>query len=239
MMSLFLTSSPFGPLDNSYTVRGVDPAWGLPDLLKERWRKDAGVLIISAFPSDIPACAEMREGMEKAMREEGLSLSRVDIWDDRTRDYSREVLQNYDVIYLGGGHVPTENAYFRRIGLKEMIEGFDGIIIGISAGTMNAASLVYAQPELPGESLDPAYQRFLPGLGLTDLQILPHYQMVRKMELDGRRIIQDITVEDSYGRDFLALPDGSFVLCENGKETLYGEGYRIRDGKIRPVTDLR
>ena len=238
MMSLFLTSSPFGPLDNSYTVRGVDPAWGLPDLLKERWRKDAGVLIISAFPSDIPACVEMREGMEKAMREEGLSLSRVDIWDDRTRDYSREVLQSYDVIYLGGGHVPTENAYFRRIGLKEMIEGFDGIIIGISAGTMNAASLVYAQPELPGESLDPAYQRFLPGLGLTDLQILPHYQMVRKMELDGRRIIQDITREDSYGHNFLALPDGSFVLSENGKERLYGEGYRIRDGEIHPVTEL-
>lgn len=235
MQHLFLTSSPFGPLDNSYSVRGVDPANGLPGLLKERWRQGARVLIISAFPADIPANIEMRRGMEAAMREEGLSLSAVHIWDDRTGLYTEQKLHSYDVVFLGGGHVPTENAFFHRIGLVSMISSFDGIIIGISAGSMNAASLVYAQPELPGESLDPAYRRFIPGLGLTDLQILPHYQMVRKMELDGRRIIGDITMEDSFGHSFLALPDGSFVLGEDGRETVYGEAFRISDGEITRI----
>ena len=34
---------------------------------------------------------------------------------------------------------------------------------------MNCAETVYAQPELEGESMDPEYQRFLPGFGITKL----------------------------------------------------------------------
>ena len=60
MTSIFLTSSPFGPLDNSYEVEGLDPKNGFPDLVRERWKEDARVLIISAFPADIPANMEMR-----------------------------------------------------------------------------------------------------------------------------------------------------------------------------------
>ena len=235
LRSIFLTSSPFGPLDNSYEVEGLDPKNSFPELVRERWREEARVLIISAFPENIPANIEMRDFMEQAMEISGLSLSAVDIWDDRTTEYSPEILHSYDVIYLGGGHVPTENAYFERIGLRDMIRDFEGIIIGISAGTMNAAENVYAQPEEPGEALDPDYQRFIPGLGLTDINILPHLQMIRGMELDGMKIIDEISLQDSFGHDFLAIPDGSFVLSEEGLETLYGEGFQIKDGQIRQI----
>ena len=235
MRSLFLTSSPFGPLDNSYEVEGLDPKNGFPDLVRERWKEDARVLIISAFPADIPANMEMRSFMEQALEISGLSLSAVDIWDDRTQEYSREALCSYDVIFLGGGHVPTENAYFDRIGLRDMIRDFDGMIIGISAGTMNAAETVYAQPEEEGEALDPDYERFIPGLGLTDINILPHLQMIADMELDGMKIIDEISLGDSFGHDFLAIPDGSFVLAEEGLSVLYGEGWEIKDGQITKI----
>lgn len=235
MTSIFLTSSPFGPLDNSYEVEGLDPANQFPLLVRERWREGARVLIISAFPENIPANMEMRDFMQHALETEGLSLSAVDIWDARTYGYTRQALHSYDVLFLGGGHVPTENAYFQRIGLKDMIRDFDGIIIGISAGTMNAAETVYAQPEEPGEALDPDYERFIPGLGLTDINILPHLQMIRGMELDGMKIIDEISLGDSYGHDFLAIPDGSFVLVEEGLSTLYGEGWQIRDGQMTKI----
>ena len=235
MRSLFLTSSPFGPLDNSYEVEGLDPKNGFPDLVRERWKEDARVLIISAFPADIPANMEMRSFMEQALEISDLSLSAVDIWDDRTEEYSREALCSYDVIFLGGGHVPTENAYFDRIGLRDMIRDFEGMIIGISAGTMNAAETVYAQPEEEGEALDPDYERFIPGLGLTDLNILPHLQMISGMELDGMKIIEEISLGDSFGHEFLAIPDGSFVLIEEGMAALYGEGWQIRDGQMTQI----
>ena len=35
---------------------------------------------------------------------------------------------------------------------------------------------------------------------------------------------------DSMGREFVALNDGSFIVSENGSETLYGEAYLIKDG---------
>ena len=77
--------------------------------------------------------------------------------------------------------------------------------------------------------------RFLPGLGLTDINILPHYQMVKDFYLDGMGLFEDITYGDSYGQSFLALPDGSYVLIEDGKALLFGEAYRIADGKTEQI----
>lgn len=115
------------------------------------------------------------------------------------------------------------------------MKAFRGIVIGISAGTMNCADTVYAQPELPGESANPQYRRFLPGLGLTELMLLPHYQDIKDDMLDGKRLFEDITYPDSYGREFYALEDGSYVLVEDGTTTLFGAAYRIKDGTIRQV----
>lgn len=94
---------------------------------------------------------------------------------------------------------------------------------------MNCADLVYAGPELEGEAIAPSYQRRLPGVGLTDINIFPHFQSLKDDWLDGMRLIEDITYADSVGHEILALNDGSYVLIDDGKVTLYGEAYRIKD----------
>ncbi len=235
MKTIFLTSSPFGPLDNSRIVEGFDPMNRLPENLGRFWKKNARCLVISAFPSDIPACDEMQMSMEHSIRVNFPDISCLDIWDDRTEDYSAQMLSSYDTVFLGGGHVPTENKFFTEIKLRESLSGYDGLVIGISAGTMNAADEVYAQPELSGEAVDPEYKRFLRGLGLTGLNILPHYQMTKNFRLDGMRLFEDITYGDSYGRHFLALPDGSYCICEDGRQTIWGEAYEIADGTMRII----
>ena len=235
MKTIFLTSSPFGPLDNSRSVEGFDPMNRLPENLSRFWKKNARCLVISAFPSDIPACSKMRESMEKSIRVNFPDITCLDIWDDRTEDFSAQSLASYDVVFLGGGHVPTENAFFERIRLRESMQKYDGLVIGISAGTMNAAELVYAQPELAGEAIDPEYKRFIKGLGLTKINILPHYQMTGNFMLDGMRLFEDITYGDSYGRRFLVLPDGSYYTCIEEVGTVWGEAYEITDGKIRLI----
>ena len=125
----------------------------------------------------------------------------------------------------------------RELQLRALLAQWDGIVIGISAGTMNSAETVYAQPELPGESVDPQYERFLPGLGLTETMILPHYQMVKDDLLDGRRLYEDITYPDSWGQQFLVLPDGSYLLIEDGHETVYGEAWRLSNGCLHRICD--
>lgn len=234
-MVVFLTSSPTGPLDNSRPVEGLDNMNNFRENLARYWDGPARCLMISASPDDVEVNDEMREFFANAIEESGFPVCDFDIWDCRTEDFSRETLMSYDVIILGGGHVPTQNAFFQYIQLKRKIKDFDGLVMGISAGTMNCADIVYAQPEMPGEAVDPGYDRFLRGLNLTKTNILPHYQMVCDMELDGMRLFEDITYGDSYGKGFIALVDGSYLLIENGHETIWGEAYLILNGKCQQI----
>ena len=107
---------------------------------------------------------------------------------------------------LCGGHVPTQNHYFAQLGLPGLFHNYHGIVLGVSAGSMNAAHIVYAAPEEPGEAADPHYSRWMNGLGLTETRILPHYQFIRDHVLDGQKV-EDIALADSKKRHFLALPE--------------------------------
>ncbi len=236
-MIVFLTSSPTGALDGSYIVDGLDNRNGFVDQLRKVWKENARCLMITAFPEDYPASDEMTEFFHQATLKMDLTCSAYDLWDNRTTDFSEETLLSYDVIFLGGGHVPTQNAFFRRIDLRNKLRHFQGIIIGISAGSMNCADDVYSQPELPGESLDPNYKRWIKGLGLTDINILPHYQMIKDSYKDGKPLFRGITCLDSYGHKFLALCDGSYVLIKDGIATVYGEAYKLFPDAIMKACD--
>ena len=101
---------------------------------------------------------------------------------------------------------------------------------------MNMAQTVYAQPEEPGEGIDPDYVRFFPGLDLTEVNVLPHYQKVKNDTVDGLRLFEDVTYPDSLGQRFLALVDGSYLLCRDGRTQLRGEAYEVADGALRQIS---
>ena len=202
--------------------------------LQKRWPKRANILFIAADPDDIEKSESYRNAFLYAFPFHNMPVQTYTVCDCRAKTVL-EHLADYNVIILSGGHVPTQNTFFQQIGLKETISGYQGLLIGISAGTMNCAETVYAHPELEGEAIDPNYPRFLPGLGLTKRMILPHYQMIKEDVLDGLRVFEDIAYPDSIGREFYALNDGSYILSDNGTETLYGEAYLIKDGTIRKI----
>ena len=231
MKAIFLTSSPTGPLDGSRQVEGLDPMNSFRENLRNYYKEGSRHLMITAFPDNIPASEEMTSYMAEAMKKSGFSLTAFDLLDYRNCGMSKEELQSYDMIWLGGGHVPTQNRFFEQIGLREKLQGYHGIILGISAGTMNASDWVYAEPEEEGEAVDPCYQRYLRGLGLTGRMFLPHYQMVRGKWLDGMRLFEDIVYPDSMGNEFINLTDGSYLLIDAEGETIYGEAWMVKDGK--------
>ncbi len=239
MFKLFMTSSPMGAYRSAEapSFRGLDPSNGLVDELKRYWKEDTRCLLISAFPDEYSVNDHMREDFERIFRETGLSLECMDLCDRRNGKDTVSNLGSYDMVILGGGHVPTEKAFFDEIGLRDALKSWDGIVMGISAGSMNCADIVYAQPEMPGEAVDPSYQKFIQGLGLTDVNVLPHYQAVKNDRVDGLRLMEDITYPDSIGRAFYAIVDGSFVLQTEDRKEIRGEAYRIADGQIRKVCE--
>ena len=237
-MILFLTSHIGGSIrvDGKRIPSNLITENQLVDNLKLRWPKDAKVLFIAADPTDTEKIESYKNAYLYAFPFHGMPIHSYTICD-RTNDTSVDHLEQYDVIILSGGHVPTQNSFFRDIDLKAKIHSFPGIVIGISAGTMNCAQTVYAHPERDGEAIDPQYQRFLSGLGLTKIMVLPHYQMIKDDVLDGLRCFEDIAYPDSIGREFYALCDGSYILSENGTETLYGEAYLIKEGRLEKICE--
>ena len=57
------------------------------------------------------------------------------------------------------------------------------------------------------------------------------------MMLDGLRLFEDITYEDSMGNTFYALPDGSYFYIDEDQTLLCGESYRIRNGILEKLTE--
>lgn len=236
-MILFMTSSPC----NDNVPAGVD----LPCIFFEKndfvrnlhacWKPDSRLVVVCSDAHNFPLNDEMCATFTKCFRYHGLSVSSSVMLDARNERDAGRIIALSDAVLLGGGHVPTQNEFFARIGLRALLREYTGVIMGVSAGSMNCMDVVYAQPELTGESIAPGYRRFIPGLGLSRVQVLPHYQMVRDNLLDGRRLFEDITFSDSFGRSFYALPDGSYVMRRNGEYTLWGEGYLIRDGAMRSI----
>ena len=233
-MTLFMTSSP---CDNNVPA-GVslpcvlDSRNAFLDNLRAVWKPDSRLVVVCSDPFNFPLNDEMCDTFTRCFRYHGLTVSSSVLLDSRNARDAERLIALSDVVLLGGGHVPTQNAFFAEIGLRTLLRGYTGVVIGVSAGSMNCMDPVYAQPELPGESIDPEYVRFLPGLALSRIQILPHYQMVKDNLLDGRRLFEDITFGDSHGRSFYVLVDGSYVMRRGDDYTLWGEGYVIRDGEM-------
>ncbi|MBQ7345969.1 MAG: Type 1 glutamine amidotransferase-like domain-containing protein [Oscillospiraceae bacterium] len=202
---------------------------GLLDELRSIWIPNAKVLIICADPSDYEQNDSICACLKEALPMSGLSISHIDMCDDRDL-HTAEDLESVDVLLLAGGHVPTQNRFMEQLRLRERLRGYDGVIIAWSAGSMNCADIVYAAPELEGETIDPLYERWITGLGMTEINILPHFQSLKDECLDGLRLIEDVIFPDSVGHEMIALNDGSYIMIVDGKKTLFGEAYMIKDG---------
>jgi len=249
MVHIILTSSPTGPLDNSREVYGIDKWNSLDKLLHNIWPESARCLMIASDPWNFAMMDEMTGYFWHTWLQEGFSMACMDKLDSRFgsidgsgANISYEELQAYDVLFLAGGHVPTQNAFFQSIKLREKLHGFQGIIIGISAGSMNSADIVYIQPEEQGEAANPDFCRWGYGLGLTKWMLCPHYQLVKNKELDGQHLFKDITIPDAQGKEILLLTDGSYLHIEKEsaaepveKVSLHGEAYIIQQGEIKQI----
>lgn len=236
-MKLFMTSDMGGITEVNGELRGccINEENGLLEELKKCWKSNSKGLMVCSNPIAHDINDKYNKLFKDAFNISGLLLDSFDICDSRHGEALVEQLDEYDMILLCGGHVLTENKFMQDINLKEKIQKYQGIVIGISAGTMNCATTVYAAPEEKGEAIDPNYKRYISGLGLTEINVLPHLQWLQTLTLDGMRMVEDIVFEDSKTKEIYGLIDGSYILVKDGKSVLYGEGYLIKDGKMKRI----
>lgn len=232
-MITYVTSSPFREDVDRPTFSNTN---GFIDRIRQDLPEFPRCLYICAEPTRHDLNCRFAADIFMAFANAGIYFEHYQVLDDSTAADAANMVAQSNFIVLTGGHVPTQNAFLQKIGLRHLLQSFDGIVMGISAGAMNCAEVVYAQPEEPGES-SPDFQRSLPGLGLVNVNILPHYQKIKDNMLDGFRLIEDLIFADSWDRSIIALPDHSYVYCDNGYEIICGESYRIRNGILEKLTD--
>ena len=229
-MTLFLTSSPCFGLGGQ-----LNPANGLIEQLRTHLPEPLNCLLITSAPDDVGMTDRMAWDMREAFDRAGLPFDHYEVLDRRTQRQTVRMIANANLIILCGGHVPTQNKFFHEIRLRQRLQKFTGTILSISDGSMNCADRVYACPELDGETLDPHYKLFLTGLGLTFVNILPHYQYLQDAKVDGRPMIADIATLHSYGHPIILLNDGSYFIINGRRHELRGQAYLLHNGQLHTI----
>lgn len=234
-MKCFLTGN-----FNKVNSNELNPENGLVDRLRAALPIPCKAVYVCSAPDSSALTDRFAKQAKASFEAAGFSFSGFTVLDRRNQNETKALVQEADLLFFAGGHVPTQNRFFHQIGLRQALEGFDGVILGVSAGSMNCSAVVYAPPELKGEALDPDYPKYYDGLGLTGTILIPHYQILKTDIVDGLRLMEDITYPDSMGRRFYAIVDGSYLYLDTatGREEICGESYIIENGVLTPFSAL-
>jgi len=164
----------------------------------------------------------------EALKLSGLTFEEYLVLDGRGKEKITSILKECDLIFLCGGNTLTQNMFFNNVCLKEYLRNIDSVIVGISAGSINLADNVYNSPESWEDLNDSPY---LKGLGLTTINIEPHF-VLEDLSDDNKKLQRDEILKESHNRTIIALTDGAYILQTVNECKLYGESYKIKNGKI-------
>lgn len=217
--------------DDSRTAVDFGNINGIKDVMKSNIKKYDNLTYVASdkdayADNDIKASA-MYDSFNIAM-----PFRHYHLIDGRTSvAEASKILKQSDLIILGGGHVPTQNRFFEEYNFAKVLhEVNNAVILGISAGSMNMAEVVYCPPELDGEALDDNFVRFFPGLGLTTFNIYPHYNIAEPDIVDGKNIEKEYITPDSHKADIYLLPDDSYIELTQHHALIHGEAYLYHNG---------
>ncbi len=237
-MELFLTSQ-IGATVNEKGIHfagKIDNRYGFLTRFRACISEHERMLYISYTSGFSDKVLDWFENTIDSLKDEGICFNECILINGNNANRLRDLVPRTDVIFLSGGHLPTQNYFFEQIGLRDILSNFDGIIVAQSAGSMNCAKTVYVCPEMPGESIDPNFERFRPGLGLTDINIIPHYNDNANFFLDGKRFYWDIIYPDTFKVPLYVLSDGSYFYIHDDKTEFYGEIYLFEYGVFEQIS---
>ena len=191
--------------------------------MKKSVKNNNKFVLIASNPFNFEQNDKFLEMDIEALKLSNLSFDECLILDNRNKTKVSEVLKDSSLIFLCGGNTYIQNQFFNEIDLKNYIKELDSTIVGISAGAINSADIVFNSPE---EDNDLSNPYILVGLGLTEFNIEPHFDIHNDNILQMKSIL-----DESYKRVIYGLPDGSYIVGNK----VYGRCYKIYQGNIEII----
>lgn len=240
MKALILTSS----LNNNIKVNDIKVAQKCDNLngFVDRIRNYLGntinkLVYIASDPADYVKVDMYSDILMKSLELDGFIINEMIKVDNRFNGNIEELIKSADLILLSGGHVPTQNKFFHKLNLKKLLKSFVGVVVGQSAGSMNCSKIVYVPPEKEGEFTDD-FVRYYDGLGLTDINIMPHMDISYNDNINGNgKNTIDYCFEDSYNINIYGLYDSAFIEVSDTNTVIYGKAELIKQGKVYPLCE--
>ncbi|MBQ7798443.1 MAG: Type 1 glutamine amidotransferase-like domain-containing protein [Clostridia bacterium] len=231
-LTLFLTSSLdcYRKTENGKEATKCNNLNHFVDRLKSYKQKIRNFVFIPGYPDGASKTDEYSNIIIQALNFDGFGIENLVIIDHRFDGNIEKTILSADCVFLGGGHVPTQNAYFKEIGLKQILDKYDGVVIGQSAGSMNCAEIVYAQPEIEEEFYDKSFKKLITGLGLTEIKVMPHMNRAKTDCIDGITTY-DMCLEDSKTITHYGISDSGFIEINGDKAISFGPTVLFKGGK--------
>lgn len=238
-MKLFLASEGFISIrENGVTIkREIDTANLFFDNLKKFIKKyDNFVFIPNNFDfDDINENSAL--GIAEAFVDKLSKFKSIVVLDKRNIKEAKSILENADFIFLQGGKLDEQYRFLKKVNFANIISKTNTVVVGKSAGAMNMCKACYNYPEEGDVSA--CSKKWTKGLGFVDKIIIPHFNTQNGNQYcpSNMNLLTDIFIPDSFEKEFYALTNGSYILVEEGKETLFGECYLIKNGIIKKICE--
>ncbi len=127
----------------------------------------------------------------------------------------KEKMAESALVYLTGGVPSMLIERLKKLGVEERLRGFDGVIVGRSAGALALCRKCVITYQSTSEV------KVIKGLGLVDLTLKAHYRLGWDMEL----------IELSKNDDIFAVPKGSALVYDNGNLSAINNVYLFHKGE--------
>lgn len=239
MKKLFFTSNTkhYHKVNNTKEANEIDNINRIIDQISGMLESKDTILFIAASPDDYETVDFYSKLIFDGFKLSGIEFKKYLVLDRRTFELAREYVSKANLIFLSGGDAYVENEFFVNIQLKEILNNYNGIIVGQSAGSINLAKNVYNSPE-EGISTDERTIYF-EGLGLSHINIEPHF-VLKTNGFNANELYQrNHILNESKKRPIYALCDGSHILETDDDIVSYGESYIIKDGIISPLCNAK
>ena len=233
-MIRFLTSDfkHYHKVNGQKIANSFDNTNGIVNQIKEYLKEKNTILFISADSKDIEKVSLYSQLLFEGLRLSGIEFKDYLVLSDETKNNAKEYIEKADLIFLSGGDTYIQHQFFTEIKLKDLLVNFNGLIIGQSAGAINMANSVFNSPE-DQEQSEPI---FFDGLGLTNINIEPHFKYNDTNFDDNEKYQRNAIIKESYNRQIYGQCNGSHIIIDdNNVATVYGDTYLIENGNITKI----
>lgn len=168
------------------------------------------------------------------MKMVGITFEEYYILDGTKVNKAKEYIENADLVFLCGGDTYNQHLFFEKINLKLLLSTYSGIVMGQSAGSINMAEYCFNSPE----ELEKSEPIFFEGLGLTNINIEPHFVYNVSGFNENEKYQRNAVVKESYNRPIYGQCNGSHIFIDgDNTATIYGETYLITNGNIEKICE--